>query len=151
MYQFLRFNHPIPSCEIYALEFDKNSNSSSPWTFIYAINTPKELNNNEDLNLIIYGYISDLWIKEKDYVHPESINIRINSLDEYLNYLELQYKTDNLYREEWIKNNPDATPNTICLENKNYNNNDLKKLNIHFISSIFSMDNENNTTIFTGI
>lgn len=144
MYQLLKFENPIPSCEIHSLEYHNNK-----WFFIYALNTPFELNNDNNEELIIYEYISDLYLKKISDVHAESVNIKIKTLDNYLKLLELQRNEDIKYRENWIKENPDEIPNKLILENKNYSFEDLRNEGVHYISSILESNDEK--TIFSGI
>lgn len=145
MFQLLEFDNPIPSCSIYGLKFNNGK-----WKFIYRVETPNILNKeNKDEEYIIYEYISDLKVKHKKDVHPESVNIVFKTLDEYLSFLEAQRIADIEYREKWKKEHPDEIPNLFILENKNYDFNDLINLDIHFIAGIKQI-NENNTE-FIGI
>ena len=143
MLQMLEFNHPIPSCKIHSLKYENNK-----WTFIYALNTPFELTNKNTENLIIYEYICDLNVK-KDDLHKESINIKFKTLDEYLYYLNKQYEEDIKFREKYLKNNPDAEPSTITLENRNYTVEELLNKNVNYIANI--VKKEDNLTIFAAI
>lgn len=144
MYQLLKFKHPIPSCEIHSLEFKENN-----WIYIYAVNTPIELTDKNTEELIIYQYISDLNLKLLNSVHPESINIKINSLTEYLNILNRQREADINYRKQWLLNNSEATTNTIKLYNKSYNYEELIKNDVHYIADMINL--EKDYTIFAAI
>ena len=144
MYQILKFKQPIPSCEIYGLEFNNGE-----WSYIYALNTPFELTNDNKKEMIVYEYICDLCIKEANNIHPESVNIRFKTLDEYLSILNRQIEEDLKFRQNWIRNHPDSKPATIKLENKDYSFNELKELDVHLIS--FIVKKEQNITIFAGI
>lgn len=144
MYQLLKFDTPIPSCEIHSLEYlDGN------WKYIYALNTPFELTDENTESLIIYEYISDLHLKTKDSVHPESINLEIKTLTEYLAWLEKQRLTDILYREDWKKKHPNAKANIIELENKNYSKNDLREIGVHYIAT--ELDKNEKVTNFAAV
>lgn len=146
MYQYLTFDRPIPSCAIHSLKFDK---STQKWSYIYALKTPFELTNENTKELIIYEYISDLYLKEADSVHPESINIRIKTLDEYVKLLNEQIKADLEYRKSWLEKNPNAKPSTVELENKDYSNIELQSLNVHFVANM--VEKGDKTTIFAAI
>lgn len=152
MYQFLKFENPIPSCEIFEINYNNEKNN---WEFIYSINTTKEITNNSNQeNFIVYGHISDLIIKNvSSVVYGDSVNIEFNTLDEYIEILENQRIIDLAYRNAWEKANPEIAEkgpnNTIKLENKDYNNNELKKLNVHYIASIIYKNN--NETIFAAV
>ena len=152
MYQFLKFDELIPSCQIFELNFNE---LKGVWEFVYAVNTPFELTNDEDQEeLLIYEYISDLYLKETTFVHGESINIRVKSLDQYKEILERQREVDLAYRDAWKKENPnDEIPdeNYITLENRNYNHRELEKMGIHFISAIYKQNNHADKTTFIAI
>lgn len=136
MYQKIEFKKPIPSCEIYELKYNEETKE---WIFIYLLNTPFELTDKPfEKELIIYDYISDLYLKYKDELHKDSVNIPINSKNQYLELLEKQRKTDIEYREKWMKENPNAVPNLIEVKNKSYTNSELIDLDIHYIASIWS-------------
>lgn len=140
MYQILKFSDPIPSCEIYSLEFE-----GGRWSYIYALNTPFELTNSNNQELIIYEYICDLHLRLPDSVHPESVNLRIKTLDEYLEWLEKQRNADVDYRMKWIEKNPDEKPNTITLENRSYTHIELTKIGVHYVAGLIDNDGENST------
>ena len=153
MYQFLKFDEIIPSCEIFELNFDEKDDK---WYYIYALNTPFELTNNKDQEeLIIYEYISDLILKEPNFVHGESINIKIKSLDQYIEILNKQRQVDLLYREFWKINNPDIAKhgpnNCVTLENRNYSNKELRELGIHYIATNLKQNNKICLTVFAAI
>ena len=140
MYQLLEFEEAIPSCEIYSMKYDKENDK---WKFIYAVDTPFELKTKEqlikegyreDLNdvpyVIIYEFISDLILKEMDNaIHPESINIKLKTLDEYKFWLTEQRKADFKYREDYYKENPEFfennIPGIVILEKRDYSNEEL--------------------------
>lgn len=157
MYQFLEFDEPIPSCQIFSLNYNKDSGK---WKFIYAINTPFELKSKNDnvsrrninKQLIIYEYISDLILKEKNDVHDESVNITISNLEEYIDILKYQRDVDNDYRGKWKKENPDIIaegPNIINLNNRNYNHEELSIRDVHYIASIYNQKDDE--TAFAAI
>lgn len=149
MYQFLKFKEPIPSCGIYSLEYNEKLKE---WTYVYILNTPFELTNDNQKDLIIYEYISDLWLKESDNLHQNSVNLKIKTLDQYLKLLDLQRKTDLEFREKWKKDNPEQAkncPNQKNLSNKDYSNEELEQLGIHFIANI--IDKDDNCTIFAAV
>ena len=152
MYQFIKFDNPIPSCQIFELNFDSKNEK---WEFVYAINTPYELTNNSNQEpLIIYEYISDLYLKEVSFVHKESINIKVNNLNEYIDILNLQRQADLDYRKRWIEENPDLAadgPSSITLENRNYSHEELLENDIHFIASILKQNNRIELTAFSAI
>ena len=137
MYQFLKFESPIPSCEIHSLSFEDGK-----WYYTYALNTPFELTNENDRELIIYEYISDLYLRLPDTVHPESVNLRIKTLDEYLEWLEKQRLADISYRMEWKKKHPNAKPNIVKLRNQNYDHDSLLDNGVHYIASMINNDGE---------
>lgn len=144
MYQFLKFEDPIPSCKINSLEFTDNK-----WFFIYALEVPYDINNENEKELIIYGHISDLSIGTKDEVHEESVNIKIKTLNDILNLLKVQREEDEKYRKIWRSENPEAIPNIITLENKSYSNKELVEAEVSYISGIEAINS--NTTEFIGI
>lgn len=144
MYQFLEFDRPIPSCSIHSLKFDLGK-----WKYIYALNTPFELTNENKEELVVYEYISDLHLKLNESVHEESINLRITTLDEYLFLLEKQIEEDVKYREKWLLQHPDEQPNTLILENRDYSHEELLENNVNYISFIVDLGDEE--TIFAGI
>lgn len=144
MYQMLRFDKPIPSCGIHELKFVNNS-----WEFIYALLTPIELTNENDQELLIYEYISDLKLVTSDVVNLKSINLRIKTYDEYLELLKRQAEADIEFREEWKKNNPEAVPNKVTLDNQHYTHGDLLRLNVNFIASI--IEQNDTCTVFAAI
>lgn len=151
MYQKLKFKEPIPSCEIYELEFIK---STKEWVFVYLLNTPFELTDEPfEKELIVYDYISDLYLKYKDELHKDSVNIPINSKKEYMELLEKQRNTDLEFRREFNSKNPNLIPNLVKIKNRNYSNSQLIDLDIHYIASIWSFDNENDNecTIFAAV
>lgn len=137
MYQLLKFNEPIPSCSINSIEF-----IDGKWVFNYALNTPFELTDDNRNDLIVYEYISDLFVKNAEGLHHESVNVHFKTLTEYLSLLKRQQEEDINFRIAWKENNPDALPLTITLENKNYSLQELKKLNVNFIASIVNLDSE---------
>lgn len=145
MYQFLKLKEPIPSCEIYSLEFQNNE-----WIYVYALNVPFELTNDNTEEIIVYEYISDLYLKLSDSVHPESVNLRITKLDEYYHLLKNQREADLSYREKWLSK-LDVTPeiNSIILENKSYTHQELLNNNLHYISYIIQYTDE--ITTFAAI
>ena len=148
MIQLLKFDEPIPSCLIHSLKFNKENNK---WEYIYALSTPEELTNNKKFNLIIYEYISDLKLKDGTNMHPDSINIKIRNLDEYLFYLNKQREADLSYRRKWIKehNIEDYHLNTVELYNKDYSNEDLNVEELCYISRI--VEQKDDKTIFAAI
>lgn len=144
MFQLLKFDSPIPSCSIYELEF-----KDGKWYYIYALNTPFELTNDNEMELIVYEYISDLYLRLPESVHPESVNLRIKTLDQYLKLLEMQKNEDKKYREYWLSKNPEAKPNTIQLENKSYTHDELTNIGVNYIASIYEF--EDGFTSFAAI
>ena len=145
MYQFLRLDEPIPSCEIYSLEF-----SESKWIYIYALNVPFELTNENTQEIVVYEYISDLYLKMSDSIHPESVNLRITKLDEYLCLLTIQRQADLDYRDKWLSK-LDVIPeiNSVTLGNKTYSHQELLDNGLHFIS--FTIDFTDKITKFAAI
>ena len=148
----LLFDEPIPSCKIDSLLYeDKN------WKFCYKVNSPIDLNDNtENLNLAIYGHISDLELIKRDTLHEKSCNIKINSLNDYIKYLTLQIEADKKYREEFMKkieyNNElknNLQLNVVELSNKNYSNEELQKMRITYIAGIYDQNEHN--TIFKAV
>lgn len=147
MYQLLKFDNPIPSCAIHELIFDEKEKK---WTYVYALNTPFTLTNENKEVLLVYEFISDLHLKSSEGIHPESINLKIKTLDEYLALLERQRQEDLRYREKWIKEHIDdlPVPNTISLKNQNYSYKDLQKNNVHYIASCLEIKDDE--SVFTG-
>lgn len=121
MYQFLKLNDPIPSCEIYSLEFDEGK-----WIYIYALNVPFELTDENTEEIIVYEYISDLYLKLPNTVHPESVNLKVIKLHEYLHLLNKQREADLDYRNKWLSK-LDVIPeiNSVTLKNKSYSHQEL--------------------------
>lgn len=145
MYQFLRLNNPIPSCELYSLEFIENK-----WIYIYALNTPFELNDDNTVEIAVYEYISDLYLKVPDSIHPESVNLKITKLSEYMHLLKKQMETDLDYRKKWLSKLDDVPEvNSITLENKTYSHQDLLNSNLHYIS--FTIEFNDKYTKFAAI
>lgn len=144
MYQILNFDNPIPSCEIHELNF-----VDGKWVFVYALLTPVKLTNENEQELLVYEYISDLKLVTLETVNLKSINLRVKTLDEYLKLLYAQMKTDVEYREMWKAKNPTAEPNKLKLLNQNYSHNDLSRLGVTFIASI--LEKLEGNTVFTGI
>lgn len=149
MLQFLIFDEPIPSCSIYGLKYENEK-----WKFIYALNTPFELTDENSQEMIIYEYISDLTIKESKDLHPDSTNIKFKTLSEYLKILRMQIDEDKKFRENYFNKLIESgekipEPNTIELNHKDYNYSELKEIGVHFISKIY--DDKSFTTIFAAI
>jgi len=144
MIQKFTFDNPIPSCRVCELKFTNNK-----WQFVYFINTPQLLLEGKEYDLCIYEFISNLILKERSTLNPESTNISIKSLNDYLSILQSQREADIKYRKEWLSKHPDAKkPSTITLENKSYSYDELKDL-ANYIVGIQSQ-NQTNTT-FIGI
>lgn len=147
MFQLLKLRKAIPSCRIHSLLYNNNM-----WTYVYAVEVPRELNNENKIPLLIYGHISDLLIKEGKDQHEDSINIYFNTLDEYLKILDSQRQQDEKFRKEWLENHPNVEISEFAirnLENKNYSNEQLRSLDIHCISSVIHQGKE--TTKFAAI
>ena len=147
MYQILEFEEPIPSCRIYSMLYRNNK-----WIYCYAIETPKEITNDNEEELLIYGYISDLTVKLGKNQHKDSVNIYFKTLDELLNILKLQREADIKFREEWKKQNPDAKIAdfaTRILENRDYSHKELKKLDVNFVASV--IEQKEDKTKFAAI
>lgn len=148
MFQMITFDHPIPSCEIYSISYDQENKK---WSFTYALNTPVELKDDEDVDLIIYEYICDLILKDPKSLHPESINIHVKNLREYRQWLERQREEDIKFRKKFLENNPDAVKNLIThkLENKDYSYQELSQLGLSYFSFIQQQDDHE--TVFAAV
>lgn len=144
MYQFLKEKELIPSCKIHELIYENGE-----WTYVYALNTPFELTDSNDVDLIIYEYICDLILKKADSVHKDSVNIHLKTLKEYKEYLDTQRKIDLAFREAYLEKNPDSIANSFSIENKSYSNKELNDLGIHYLSSL--VENDGNISKFNGI
>lgn len=149
----LDFDEPIPSCRIDSLKY-----IDGKWIFCYKVYSPVDFLNGDTskLELSIYGHISDLQLVKNDSLNSLSANIKIDSLDEYLNYLKLQVEADKNYRKEFmqkieynneLKNNLQL--NVVELLNKDYSNKELKKLDVNYIADIYEL--KNNSTIFSAV
>lgn len=148
MLQILKFDEPIPSCNIYNLKYDKQEEK---WIYEYAIQTPVEITEENETDLIIYEYISDLLIRFGDGQHPDSINLHFKKLSEYLKMLEMQRLTDLFYRKQWLEKHPDAVIQDFSkkeLERRDYEYNELKEIGIHAIAQKLEDNHEKDTTIF---
>lgn len=147
MYQYIKLDEPIPSCEIHSLEFENEN-----WKYIYAISVPYELTNNDNnVELIVYSFISNLDLRE-DTMSGLSANVRVKALDEYMLLLEKQRNVDLEYREKWLESNPDATISEYSkrvLTNKSHSLSELKELEVQYISKILYKDD--NQTTFAAI
>lgn len=146
MFQMLTFDKPIPSCEIHELSFKDNK-----WYFTYALNTPVELTDDKEVDLIIYEYICDLILKDPKGLHEESINIHVKTLSEYLKWMEKQRDADLRFRERFLKEHPEAKDNLITktLENRDYSYQELSKLGLSYFS--FIVEIKENETIFAAV
>lgn len=115
--QYLVFDKPIPSCDLYRLIWDENKKDWK-YEFEVLIQSDKELDNSEGQKFYVYGHVLSLMLV-KD-VTKNSINIEINSYDEYYDLLLKQQEQDEMYRNDWIAKNPDYYENilTVELENK---------------------------------
>lgn len=143
MFQILEFEDPIPSCEIYGLRYD-----NGVWKFKYAVNTPMEITNENTIDLIVYEYICDLTVRIGEGQHKDAVNIHFKTLDEYLLLLESQRITDLAFRANWLKKNPGAQVKKFAmktLENKDYDINDLRALEIRFMSFLIEDNGEIST------
>lgn len=148
----LLFDEPIPSCKIDSLIYKNNK-----WFFVYKTYSPIDITDkNDDLNLVIYGHISDLQLEDASSLNPLSVNIKINSFNEYINFLNLQIKADKEYRKQFkkkLKYNRELENsiqlNVVELLNKDYNNDDIKKENITYIANIYRQNDD--FTIFSAV
>lgn len=140
MFQLLEFDNPIPSCQIHGLK-----RNGDKWVYQYAVNTPVEITDDNQIDLIVYEYISDLMIKIGEGQHPDAVNIHFKTLSEYLSLLETQRMCDIAFRKKWLDEHPNAEIkkfNRRTLENKDWNFNELKDENVHFISFLINDDGE---------
>lgn len=143
MYQFITLKNPIPSCAIYGLKFNEGN-----WEFVYAVKTPIELKPGEEYDLVVYEYISDLYLKRRSSVNPQSVNVPVRTLEGYLGLLERQRLEDIRYRKEWCARNPGVEANTVELDNRDYDPSELKNL-LTYVSGVKSVDQ--NKTIFIAV
>ena len=155
MYQLLKFEEPIPSCRIHSLAFEDGKIN-----FVYAVNTPREITDSMESPLAVYEHISDLKLVEASELHELSVNIKINSLAQYLEFLQKQQKADADYRKSFfdlLKYNSEAIENlnknlmnnSIKLEKRNYDNDELTKLGVNYIASI--LEEDNNYAVYAAV
>lgn len=112
-------DNPVPSCVIQNLLWDEDNKR---WSYEYYVTIPNKIEIDEDgkfsKDLYVYGHIQEL--KLVDTVTKNSINISVKSVDDIKRMIDVQYKADIEYRNQWIENNPDYIDNvfTIQVENK---------------------------------
>jgi hypothetical protein len=147
MFQILEFDNPIPSCEIHEVHYNNGL-----WKFRYAVNTPIEITNENQIDLIVYEFIADLSIRIGEGQHKDAVNIHFKTLDEYLLLLESQLTADLIFRKRWLEKNPNAKVKKFAtknLENRDYNINELRAHGIHFIS--FLIENDGKISTFAAV
>lgn len=142
--QFFIFDEPIPSCAIHELQF-----ADGKWKFVYAVKLPHEIKpGQKNLGFVIYEGISDLQLRNKSDLNPSSVNIPIDSYEEYIGYLDKQRDADLEYRRLYKQKNPGKKGSTFRLSNMPHSCNDLKRMGVHNIVSIESQ--EPDETEFVG-
>lgn len=129
--QILGFEQPIPSCFIHNIEFKEGK-----VIYNYLVDTPVELTDNMDVELVIYNQISYLRLVLKEEMTNLSANIPIQSLSEYRYYLDKQREADIRMREVFKKNHPEATPRTIVLDKKDYSRDELFNLDVEYVMEV---------------
>lgn len=129
--QILGFDKPIPSCFIHDIEY-----KDGKMVYNYLVDTPVELNENMDTELVIYNQISYLRLVLKSEMSELSANISIKSLSEYRGYLDKQREADIKMREKFKAANPDMTPRTIVLERRNYSREELSSLDVEYVMEV---------------
>lgn len=131
MYHEITFEEPIPTCRIFSLTFD-----GGKWRYHYRVETPVELKG--ELDLVIYGHVSDLYLVHSNDIKDGGVNIPVKSLENYVKLLELQREKDLLFRKLWLEKNPGRTigeRNRVKLENRDYPAEELRELGIMYVSS----------------
>lgn len=161
MFQLLKFDSPIPSCEIHEIKWEPNPKAQKDpnaepgfWTYVYAASVPELLTNSpkEGTDFMIYEFISDLNVKRGHGVHEEAINIHFRTLDEYIALLRLQQMHDNEYRRVWRVKHPDRRIADFALrtlENRSYTHEELLAAHVHFISALIRQDED--SALFAAI
>ena len=149
MYQNIKLLKPIPSCELSSLLWvagnsglntDFDGTDDGHWEYVYAVNTPEELTeDNEEQDFMVYEYISDLIVRYGHKVHEEAVNIHFRKLSQYMELLQRQRKVDIAFRERWMKENGKTEKDVPehskrFLEHKNYSTRDLLEQKIHFVA-----------------
>lgn len=129
--QILGFESPIPSCFIHNIEY-----KDGKIIYNYLIDTPIELSDSIEEELVIYNQISYLRLVLKSEMNNISANIPINSLSEYRSYLDAQRTADIQMRERFRQSHPDMTPRTIVLEKRNYSRDELYNLDVEYVMEV---------------
>lgn len=142
MIQKFKTENPIPSCEILELEYENGK-----WYYIYGINTPEEISNEESKEFIVYGHISNLVVKYDD-LNELSVNIHFKTLDQYIDILNKQRQADLDYRVSWLSRHPKCPINTVILENRSYKQEELQE-KISYLSTILMEVDD--VTIFAAV
>lgn len=161
MLQLLKFDKPIPSALIHALEWVEDANDDTDnidneanghWVYVYAIQTPKEITDDDmETDFIIYEYISNLRVEIDTGKYKDSVNLHFRGLTQYKQILETQRLADITFRNKFRTKykaengkNPEISSFAIkVLKHQNYSFDDLEDIGIHCISTIIEANNDN--------
>ena len=131
--QILGFDKPIPSCFIHNVEY-----KDGKIVYNYLVDTPVDLTDDMNEELVIYNQISYLRLVLKKEMNEISANIPVNSLSEYRSYLDAQRIADIKMREKFRESNPDVSPRTIVLDKRDYSREELYNLDVEYVMEIVS-------------
>lgn len=140
MLQCVKLDQPIPSANIYAVEWDEEK---SKWTYVYSVRTPVEITDDDmETDLMIYEYISNLHVEIGENQHGDAVNIHFRGLTQYMQILELQRLADVNFRKQWCERwkaehgeEPEVSSFAIkVLQHRNHSYSELEAIGIHCIS-----------------
>lgn len=144
MLQTIEFDDLIPSCEIYEVKYNRETGK---WTYVYAFETPFELTDDNEEELIVYGHISNMDVRKAD-LNELSINIHFKTLSDYIHILNTQRQADRDYRIDWLKRHPKCPINTVILENRDYDHKELQERVTYASTILMKTDN---ITVFAAV
>lgn len=147
MKQFLEFDHPIPSCEVYGMSWRDDH-----WVYTYALSTPFELTDGNNQDMIVYQFISDLVVRLAAPMHHDSVNLHFRTLSDFLSLLDRQVQEDKAYREGWLAAHPEVNVSrrsTFILPHGEWLGDALLEHGVHYVADY--LGETEGGSIFAGV
>ena len=115
-FEKVKVDFPIPSCQINKLIWDEKEKK---WFYEYIVKNKSKtkLSPSNKKELFVYSHISNLTIAGE--VNENSINIVVYNIEDIIELMKKQAKSDMEYREKWIEEHDDYYDNVLKFTTKN--------------------------------